>query len=594
MSEIRTDNGDGQARHKTGGKVWIIGLDGATFDLLDPWMEAGLLPNIRRLMEGGARGNLRSTIPPMTFPAWTSFQTGKNPGKHGIFDFTERKPNSYEVQFVNARSRRARTMWQIASDAGKKVGTVRVPVTFPPDPVEGFVIAGFEAPGLGGGFTRQAVHPPEVYDLVKEAIPDYRITPNAVKYSSQGRMDKALEMMLFSLDVNLRATLLLAKKYDPDLMMIVFGESDTVGHYFWKDHDPESPRHDPDNCIPDAIKRIYCRLDEAVGELVDAAPEDATIILVSDHGFGGVGARSVQMGTWLEQEGYLTFKGSNGSDAGPKSSREQAIIRALDRVRQVSIKLLPPFVKSQIFRRGAGLVNRMESFIRFGRIDWPGTRVYSEEMPYGPAVWINRKGREPEGIVEPGTEYDALRAEVKQRLEEFRNPATGDKMLEHVWFREEVYTGPYVDKAPDLILDWALDGGYTYGFETSGKNGRHEIVRELSAAELSLPGNRNKNGSHRHFGILSLTGPSIVSGGRLEGAHITDVAPTALYLLGVPVPDDLDGAVLEQAFVRETLTAAPVGHAAALEAVYAPTAETYSEEEEEEIRARLEGLGYLE
>src|SRR5689334_13033273 len=130
--------------------VFIIGWDGATFDLIRPWVAQGKLPHIARLMETGAHGSLRSNLPPMTFPAWSSFMTGKNPGKHGIFDFTRPRPGRYELEFVNGGHRRAASFWQILTRAGRKVVSISVPCTFPPEAVDGVMISGFDAPGLEG------------------------------------------------------------------------------------------------------------------------------------------------------------------------------------------------------------------------------------------------------------------------------------------------------------------------------------------------------------------------------------------------------------------------------------------------------------
>src|ERR1051325_8760378 len=123
--------------HLPNKRVFMIGWDGATFDLIHPWVKDGKLPNIARPMERGVHGPLRSTIPPWTFPAWTSFMTGKNPGKHGVYDFLRPRQGSYDLEFVNGSHRRARTFWQILSEAGRKVVSISVPCTFPPEPVNG-------------------------------------------------------------------------------------------------------------------------------------------------------------------------------------------------------------------------------------------------------------------------------------------------------------------------------------------------------------------------------------------------------------------------------------------------------------------------
>ena len=144
-------------------RVLVIGLDGATFDLIEPWKEE--LPNLAGLMEGGAWGRLRSTVPPVTFPAWTSLATGTNPGRHGIFDFTQRVPGAYRVEFVNATFRRQPSVWRHLSKAGRRVGVMGLPAAYPPEAVNGFFISGFDSP-VATGIDRSFVHPPKLLSLI--------------------------------------------------------------------------------------------------------------------------------------------------------------------------------------------------------------------------------------------------------------------------------------------------------------------------------------------------------------------------------------------------------------------------------------------
>src|ERR1700745_805664 len=136
-------------------KIVIIGLDSATGDLIRPWADQGLLPNLRKISENGVSGELESAIPPLTPPAWTSFMTGKNPGKHGIFHFLEPQPGSYAMRYANAGSRRSPTIWQLLSSAGRNVGTVNVPFTYPPEQIQGFQISGMDTPSEKSPF----IHP---------------------------------------------------------------------------------------------------------------------------------------------------------------------------------------------------------------------------------------------------------------------------------------------------------------------------------------------------------------------------------------------------------------------------------------------------
>ena len=163
-------------------RLLIIGLDGATFDLIRPWAEDGKLPNLKGLLDKGSYGSLASTIPPMTFPSWNTFMTGMNPGKHGIYDFTERKRGTFEIQLINSLHRRCKTIWKVLSDAGKRVGVVGLPVCYPPEPLNGVMISGFDAPVAVAN--EKVMYPPELYKEIKEAIGGYVISADQWEVSS--------------------------------------------------------------------------------------------------------------------------------------------------------------------------------------------------------------------------------------------------------------------------------------------------------------------------------------------------------------------------------------------------------------------------
>ena len=587
-------------------KVLILGLDGATFDIIRPMVAEGKLPNVARLMREGAHGELRSTMPPMTFPAWSSLMTGKNPGKHGIFDFTEHKPGTYEVQFVNAKRRAGKTLWQILSDAGKRVCVMGVPVTFPPDPINGVMICGFESPGAGGAVDENAVHPPELLAELNQKLGGYRASAQIKKDVEQNNLSVAVDKILDTIESKARTALYLFEKEEWDCFMVLFGESDLAGHYFWRYHDPHSPRYDPD--APDkwknAMRTVYEKLDEVVGRFIAKAAayggmggwEDGsseppsptrphahtpTLIIMSDHGFGGTGNKVLHINRWLEQEGFLAFR--------QRSVIQRAKTATLNAAKMAALKFLPAWVRREMFRRSSKeLVNRAESFLRFGDIAWQKTQAYAEENPYYPAIWLNVKGREPQGVVEQGAEYERVRSWLIERLQSWRDPETGALIVEAVWRREEVYHGDCVERAPDLVVKWALDGGYNYAYRPS-RQGKLPI-ETLSAGELNGVGFRNKNGNHRDDGILIMAGEPVRGGETLTSANIVDLAPTILHLLDMPIPDDMDGRVLTEA-LSTTKDVTTVKADSSEEKTFE---EAYTAEESEKVKETLRGLGYID
>jgi predicted AlkP superfamily phosphohydrolase/phosphomutase len=559
-------------------RVLIIGLDGATFDLIQPWVDD--LPNLARLMDRGAWGPLRSTLPPATFPAWTSLMTGVNPGQHGVFDFTRRVPGTYRLEFINATYRRRPSVWQLLSQAGRRVGVMGLPATYPPERVNGFLISGFDSP-VTTGIDRSFVYPQELYDEIQRAVGPYEITGFQELHTGPGWHEAALGKLLHAARRRSEIAAYLMDSGAWDCFFVHFGESDTVAHHFWALHDPHSPRYDEVLAadLGHAIHTVYQALDQAVGELVtragaDASPGELTVMVVSDHGAGGTGERVIHLNRWLAQQSWLCFAPSS-----PFRS-------AANWTKQIGYAL-PATLQEWAFRGPLRhLLGPLESSARLGGIDWARTRAFSEEVNTFPGIWLNVRGREPLGTVDPGGEYEHLRGEILARLVEWRNPVTGEAVVARASRREQVYHGPAVKDAPDIVLEPALDQGYAYTFLSSRGRPGQPFGRLAPTERLGAKGG-SMNGSHRPEGILILAGPSVQHGVRLTEAQITDVAPTLLHLLGLPLPANLDGRVLAEALVPGS--EALLGPEAA---GTAQVADPYSAEQAAVVRQRLRGLGY--
>jgi predicted AlkP superfamily phosphohydrolase/phosphomutase len=244
----------------------------------------------------------------------------------------------------------------------------------------------------------------------------------------------------------------------------------------------------------------------------------------------------------------------------------------------------------------------VESRIRFGRIDLAGTRAFSEETPHFPSIWIHVKGRDPLGTVAPGAEYESVRARIVERLLALRDPETGRPVVARALRREEAWSGPHVGSAPDVVVEYAPDAeGYTRQNGASGGRPGERAVSRVLPSDPDFPKFLlNKSGSHRPEGILALAGPGIRKGAHLPDAAIADVAPTLLHLLGQSLPGSLEGRVLEEALDPGLLARFPPRReegpdaAVASRPASAEAPEPYTEGEAEEVRRRLQGLGYLE
>jgi predicted AlkP superfamily phosphohydrolase/phosphomutase len=542
-------------------RVLIIGIDGATFDLIQPWTEAGDLPNLARLMVEGVYGPLESTLPPVTSPAWPTFATGMNPGKHGVFDFI--RPTGGRFELVNATSIHAPTLWQILSAAGHTVGVMNVPVTYPPIPVNGYIIAGLLAP-VGGTLT----YPADLLDRYAGWMKPYRLVPR-VQYKEGNEAEFAADL-LDLVERRGEYALQLMADYPYDFLMFHFQAPDIMQHAFWKFVDPTHPRYDPQAAtrFGPALKQLYQRIDGFIGQILDRLTDDTTVIAMSDHGFGPL-HYVVNLNLFLLEKGLLRLK--RGAWTRFKIGLFRAGLTPASLWRLVERTGLQNYVW-QVSKSTRNKV--VGKFLSFDDVDWSRTLAYS--IGHVGQIYVNLKGREPAGIVEPGAEYEAVRQRVTEALQELRHPASGQPLVERVIPSEQVVHGPYAHRSPDLHV--VMDGYRTIAFPLFATDS-HIVTRQI----------RGDSGCHRQHGVFIAWGPEIrPQASPLDGIRILDLAPTILHLMGLPVPDDMDGRVL----TKVLSTSRPVEHRSA-----GPASEKadvgLSAEETAEVEHRLRALGYL-
>jgi len=546
----------------------IVGLDGATWDLMDPWIADGRLPTLARLRARGTWGPLASTVPPATLPSWTTFMTGVNPGKHGIFDFTRREPGSYGVRFVNATFRRAPSIWSRLSAAGRRVCVLGLPGTYPPEPVNGCMVSGFDTPvttRADASFVYPPALAPVVMDLGGFPFADFQELHISPRWYGVAR-----ERLLRGIATKTRLARALLAREPWDCFLLLFGESDTVAHHFWHCADPQSPRFAPALAerFGGVVREVYEALDAALGSLLASAP-GATVLLASDHGFGGVGTKAVHLNRWLETAGF--------------QRRRQRAAPAAGVLKRLAGRAVPAGWQARAFRMADGRwASRLESRARFAGIEWEGTRAFSEELTYFPSVWLNVRDREPAGTVAPA-DYDRVRDDICAAAGALRDPEHGGPVVQRAWRREELYDGPWLSYAPDVVLELALDRGYSYSCLPTAQAPDGAPVRVLGPAELQGGKLSGMSGSHRPNGIFLLAGDGW-SPGRRAGVRMVDMAPTMLAACGLQPPAEFDGVTISDVVGTEKPEADPNGNAAE---------EPYSTAEERELETRLRALGYL-
>ena len=566
-------------------KAVFIGLDAATWTLIRPWMAEGGMPNLARLMKAGVSGTLESILPPITPPAWTSFMTGKNPGKHGIFHFVETEHGGYAMNYANATSRRSPTVWKLLNDAGYTVGTMNIPFTYPPEKLNGFQISGMDTPSEASPF----IHPPELREeLIKhlgEIQLDLRflgaMTTDERRYQVLAEMEQMDRQWA-------KAALYLLENHPQDVMMFVFMSIDTVQHYFWQHMDKNHFIHDPKLApkFGDAIRKVYERLDAAAGQIIDRLPAETAVFVVSDHGGGPVVDRTIYLNRYLAQLGLLNYKPKS---TGGLSTIPKKVLRFGFNLLRSSLTSRQKSRLSMLFPK---LVQKTEmAYSAFTSIDWSRTKAYcSEVLASPPSIWINLKGLKPQGIVDP-EDYDAVVNLIIQKLAELKDPRTGKPVINRVYRRDEIFHGPFAHEGADLVLDWWNENSL-FSTQPSFPEDTDKpalVIREHKPSEASEWG-----GTHRLYGILVARAPALKTGAEIENPHLIDLAPTILHLLGVSVPEDMDGSVLVDAFRPEFLSEHPVRSGAASGTSGGDRASGYTDEESAKVEERLQALGYLE
>ena len=544
-------------------KVVVIGLDGADWRVISPWIDGGELPTLSRLFSEGASGKLRTTIRPESAVAWSSFSTGVNPGKHGVFGFVEYDPQNHRYALANGSSVRARRFWDLLGEQGKTVGLLNVPFTYPPTPVNGFLIAGMLTPDTNVTFT----HPPELKHTLRNRFGEYILDTHRPGQDRAALVEHVRRHTAQQRDI---ALFLLEEPWD--FFGMVFTGPDRLQHFLWADVDARHPMHDP-SASPEFGRELlqhYRLLDDALARILASLPAQALVILVSDHGFNGCAGR-FHVNHWLRTQGLLALKQSGRPTHG--------LAPLLARLKSV------PWLRraGRFVTKGKLTSTSLHSRAFVQAIQWPATRAY---FGLDGGLRINLRGREPQGIV-PAGEYESFRRYLSQAFLEIVEPATGRHPVRRVYTREELYHGPYADRAPDLILEPHRD------HDDPARN----FVLDASLAEegTSSPfgSSRPYSANHTLDGILAIWGPGVQSGTALEGAQIIDLAPTIMAALGANLPAGMDGRVLAEAFSPDAGIATQPTEGLDME-VPSTRVGSFAPDEEIEIERRLRGLGYLD
>jgi predicted AlkP superfamily phosphohydrolase/phosphomutase len=530
----------------------MIGLDGSAWHLLDPLVQNGAMPRLAALRRRGASGVLHSTVPTYTPPAWTSAITGVNPGRHGIYGFAMGNAQSPAHELAHVGRIRVATLWEMVNAQGGRAGMFHVPLTYPPQDLQGWMVSGMMTPGYGErmrGFAR----PPELEDRILKWAPGYVIDVSA-NWEQDWRDAALCDRIIASLDQRLRVLERLLEADPPDVLFAVLESPDRLQHVYYRYLDPADPLYaaPEGERLRDSITECFSKMDALVGLVDDFAGREGGVMVCSDHGFTAWDV-SVHTNALLERWGYLRVKVA-------------ARVMQSDLARKL-VPLARKLLSAKMARQAKGKT--------FSAVDWSRTRAFASPIPQQ-GIFVNLKGREPDGIVSLD-ELEAIKSDLVDRFESLRGP-DGEPVTDVIYRSEEVFQGDALAGAPDLLPVL--------------RNHSFELDDEVFHRDPFTDHSHLPRGVHHPDGIIVLAGEGIAAGISIDGS-VLDVTPTLLYMAGLKPPEGLDGGVLSGAFTPDHLREHPVGSVAALSSGKRDASSPYSEEEEAAIEESLRGLGYL-
>ena len=558
-------------------KILLIALDGATLDLLTPWMAAGELPLLKQLYQEGAGGTLLSTVPWATPTAFASLATGTNPGQHGIYDFGKLIGEDYTA-FVptNGRHIIGPSLWKMLSVAGLSSLVINMPMTYPAESINGRLIAGIPYPSG----SPQLCHPSELlHELAARGWDLARNASDDLGGSYADYYDGLVDLV----KTRGEAVSWMLQQDQPDFTAVHFLETDQAQHRFWQFMEGE-PRFEANGRHSDAILRLYHEVEAAMAQMMAAVDNETIVCVMSDHGFGPT-RHQVWLNNWLHQNEFLALKAGAGIrlkqtlyklGLSPAAIREAAPERVKLAILQFFERQKGRALASELEAGGAaqkkGLMDWLTErlAIDFYDVDWANTRAFSTGTTAVGYVWLNVEGRDPQGIISRGDVYQQTRQEVATALQKW--DAVGE-----VLFCEDVWQGSQLADAPDIVVRWAKDTTDARYFQTRFSS--HHLIKPVP----------NDYASHRPEGMFVWHGSGVRQGINVD-ADLLDLTPTFLWLLNQPVPTYMDGRILTDCFT--------LSHPIEMADVPPPTDSTSSDqmtpEDEEALKNTLRGLGYLE
>jgi predicted AlkP superfamily phosphohydrolase/phosphomutase len=537
-------------------RTLLLGLDGATFTVLDALMDRGLMPALKRLCDGGVRAGLMSTANPLTPLAWTSLLTGRSPGHHGIFDFVRVEQLSYHPHFRLATSSdiRCPTIYTLIGAQGLRSISLNFPVMFPPRPINGFLIPGF----VPHRHLQRAMHPRGLYDRLS-ALPEITLKELPVDFEDERRSVQVLaperheEWVRFHIRrerqwFNVLSHLMQTEPWD--LASVVFDGVDKLQHACWRFIDDGLFASIGASAWAQRVRELcldyFRQLDDLIARAIELAGSETRVFLASDHGFGP-SDEIFYVNSWLAEQGFLAWK--EDAPVAPEG-----------------------YINTEGMKAAAFL------------FDWSRTNAYTL-TPGSNGIYL-RPGGAPGAPALSDAERASLRRRIIDGLMQVRNPGTGERVVRRVMTREEAFPGPHSGLAADLTLVLR-----DYGFVS------------VTRSDAIIKTRKEVAGVHNPRGIFLAAGPGIRRGAVVGDLSILDVTPALMHSLGRPVPEEFEGRLPLEIFAdAHAMQPAPMAAVAAGAASPTDTAAAglaameagMDAEGEATVMERLRALGYIE
>jgi predicted AlkP superfamily phosphohydrolase/phosphomutase len=488
----------------------IFGVDGLTFRILQPLIERGDLPNFARLQREGVTTDFISTACPFTAPAWMSIATGLRPAKHGVFDFWEFDTTSAQPIAKSVTHRKGgKAIWNILSEFGKRVVVLNVPLTYPPEPINGIMVSGLMTPAPSSAYTFPLSFKDELYNVV----PDYRIDLLGDQVSTKQLYDQVMQMT--EKRIQLQEHLL--SEHEWDFAFLCYVGPDRIQHRLWNsimtlDHE---------------ATRYYRLLDDALGQVLGHLTPEDMLFVVSDHGFAGLSTR-FYINEFLVRQNLLQLA----------SSRKRERSRLIGMGRDIAQRLHLLGATNVIRNRYNGFHNRstsLEKGLAFNNVIWSESRACV-------ISWTAFAGGHADIVMSPHATADDME-KLQEALSNLRDPETDEPLVRTIYTTEELGDGPFRPQQKHLII--IPSPGITFHLLTGRKN--------LWEKE------KISQGCHEPEGVFYAYGAGIRHGVQVKALHVYDLVPTILHALNISVKDPLDGQVAHEIFAEDTRHYVEVG-----------------------------------